>query len=345
MMRKKGQAVISNQAVFLARIGELLKEGYTFPESITLILPHHTVEYEETIKKIDDAFKRGLGASAVLESLGFSHTILLSVMIAEKNGPLGEVLNSLSSQLKKIEEAKKKLKNMLAYPIALFVFISALLIGFRNFFLPNMQALSQTRQADGTLLNKILPNVVAMLPDIIVGIIVCCIGIVFCSLLFYRRHSPEEKIKFINRFPFIRNWIFQWKSQRFARELGSLLESGISIQDALEVLVDQKVDVLLSEIAKQVRHHLIYGEPFHSAVALTDGLTKEFSSFAKHGEASGHLAKELLIYSVHLEESLHEKMTKGLALLQPALFSLIAICILAAYLALLLPVYQMLDTI
>lgn len=345
MKRKNKKIIISNRPVFLARIGELLKEGYTFPESITLILPHHTDEYEEVMKKIDDAFKRGLGASAVLESLGFSHTILLSIMIAEKNGHLVDVLNSLSTQLKKIEEAKKKLKNMLAYPVVLFIFISGLLVGFRNFFLPNMQAMSSARQSDASLLSTVLPTVVAMLPDIIIGIIICCIGIVFGAIFFYRRHSPEDKIKFINRLPLIRKWIFQWKSQRFARELGSLLESGISIQDALDVLIGQHVDVLLSEIAKQVRQHLVYGEPFHEAVALTDGLTKEFSSFAKHGEASGHLAKELLIYSVHLEESLHSKMTKGLALLQPALFSIIAICILAAYLALLLPIYQMLDTI
>ena len=38
-------------------------------------------------------------------------------------------------------------------------------------------------------------------------------------------------------------------------------------------------------------------------------------------------------------------LAKGLAVLQPALFSLIAICILAAYIALLLPVYGMIDKI
>lgn len=297
------------------------------------------------IKEVDGAFKRGLGASAILEKLGFSQTILLSIMIAEKNGHLVDVLSSLSTQLEQIESAKKKLKNILAYPIVLFFFIGGLLIGFRHFFLPNMQALSVTRQADPSFISTWLPNIVSMLPDLIIGIVICSIAFVFGTVFFYERHSPERKLKFISRLPIIRKWVFQWKSQRFARELGSLLESGISIQDALEILVSQHVDVLLSEIAKQVRTYLIYGEPFHEAVALTEGLTKEFSSFAKHGEASGYLAKELLIYSAHLETSLHEKMTKNLALLQPALFSLIALCILAAYLALLLPIYQMLDTI
>lgn len=336
---------IVNRPVFLARTGELLQEGYTFPEAISLILPHHTADYEEVMEKIDEVFKRGLGASAVLERLGFSDTILLSVMIAEKNGRLEEVLGSLSAQLVKVEEAKKKFKNILAYPIVLFLFIGGLLIGFRHFFLPNMKALSVTREVESSFLSTILPTMVTMLPDIILGMLICSVGFVFGTLLLYRKCSPKNKIKFIHRLPIVRKWVFQWESQKFARELGSLLESGISIQDSLEILAGQHVDVLLSEIAKQVREHLIYGEPFYAAIGLTDGLTSEFSSFAKHGEASGHLAKELLIYSAHLEEGLHEKLSKSLSLLQPTLFSLIALCILAAYLALLLPIYNMLDTI
>lgn len=344
-LKNEQKIIVENRPVFLARIGELLQEGYTFPEAIYLILPHHTADYEEVMEKMDEVFKRGLGASAVLERLGFPNTILLSVMIAEKNGRLEDVLASLSAQLVKVETAKKKFRNILAYPLVLFIFIGGLLVGFRHFFLPNMKALSISREADSSFLSTILPNLVTMLPDLFIGMFICSIGFALGTFLLYRKCTPKNKIKFINRLPVVRKWIFQWESQRFARELGSLLESGISIQDSLEVLVGQHVDVLLSEIAKQVREHLIYGEPFHAAIALTDGLTSEFSSFAKHGEASGHLAKELLIYSAHLEETLHDKMSKRLSLLQPMLFGLIALCILAAYLALLLPIYNMLDTI
>lgn len=345
MSRRERKIIINNRPVFLARLAELLHEGYTFSESINLILPHHTKAYLEVLKEVDDAFKEGLGASSVLEKLGFSQTILLSMMIAERNGQLVQVLHSSAERLIKIEEAKKRFKNIVAYPIALFIFISSLLIGFRYFFLPNMEALSHSRQAEGVFVNTLLPNIVSMLPDFIIGTTVLLGIIVIVTLHLYRKQLPENKIRFIKRFPYIGRLVFQWKSQRFSGELGSLLESGIVIQDALDVLANQSVDVLLSEISKSVKKHLVYGEPFHEAVGLTDGLTKEFSSFAKHGEASGHLAKELLIYSTHLEETLYGKMMKGLSLLQPALFSLIALCILAAYLALLLPIYQMIDTI
>lgn len=146
------------------------------------------------MKEVDDAFKRGLGASAVLEKLGFSQTILLSVMIAERNGQLVDVLASLSVQLEKVENAKKKVKSILAYPILLFVFIGGLLIGFRHFFLPNMQALSYTRQASPSLVNMLLPKLVSMLPDFIIVTILVGIGLVMGTFFFYQKNRLKKKL-------------------------------------------------------------------------------------------------------------------------------------------------------
>lgn len=345
MKKSEKKIGIQSKPVFLARTAELLTEGYTFSQAVYLILPHHTTHYEALNAEIEQLFKKGLGATPVLQRLGFSESVLLSTMIAEKNGHLAEVFISLAAQLESIEKAKKKFRNLLAYPMTLFVFISGLLMLFRQFFLPNMRSLSVNRQAEGFAFSDRLPNLVAMLPDLMIGGAILITLIIGLALYYYRGRSPERKISFIKQLPMINTWIFQWKSQHFARELGSLLDSGISMQDALDVLIEQRVDPLLGEIAARIKEHLIYGEPFHAAVALTDGLTKEFSSFAKHGEASGHLAKELLIYSKHLEETIERKTMKGLSLLQPILFSLIALCIMAAYIALLLPVYNMLDTI
>jgi competence protein ComGB len=131
----------------------------------------------------------------------------------------------------------------------------------------------------------------------------------------------------------------------FASEIGSLLQSGLAIQDALEVLVKQKVNLVLSEVALSIKGHVIYGENFETAIQLTGALRKELSAYAKHGSDTGHLAKELLLFSENLHEMIEEEIGKWLALLQPLLFVILSVCILAAYLALLLPVYGMFDNL
>ena len=302
-------------------------------------------DYKSLLERIESDFRDGETVTHILSRLDFSSSILLPVIIAERDGRLAETLVSMAGRLEKNEEAKKKLKGLLAYPAGLFIFISILLLGFRKYFLPNIELLASSKASGESDFVQTLPNLVARTPDVILGISILFMCLFFGCTIFYKRLPPPKKIKFFITIPFLGHLFTMWKTRLFASELGSLLLSGLSIQDSLDVLINQNLDPVLSEIANEIKNSVIYGEPFDKAVAITDGLTKQFSAFVEHGTNSGHLPKELIIYSEYLENKLNKLLSKGLAILQPVLFSIIAICILAAYIALLLPMYGMIDNI
>lgn len=335
--------ILRHPSAFLARLSILLNEGYTFYDAIYLLLPHHLIEYEAMLNEIEGDFRGGLSATEILQRLGYSKSVLLPVVIAEKEGSLAKSLTALADRLDKKERAKKKVQTLLAYPAVLFVFMTALLIVFRSFFLPNMKNLIQSRPSTDTSFLTLLPTIVAKLPDIIIGFSILLLLLFVAGLFYYRKLSALKRIHFFTRIPIAGNLFLMSKTRLFASEIGSLLDSGFALQDGLAILMEQELDSVLGEIATTVQEQVKYGEPFHLAVSMTDGLTKQLQSFAEHGENSGHLSKELLIYSEHLDDEMNRRMEKGLALIQPLLFSLVAICILAAYLALILPIYGMLD--
>jgi competence protein ComGB len=345
MHELKKKIKLKNRSEFLSRLAVLLKEGYTFYDSVSLLLPHHVDDYRLLLTKIESDFRDGETVTHILSRLEFSSSILLPVVIAERDGRLAETLSSMAVRMEKTEEAKKKLKGLLAYPAGLFIFISILLLGFRKFFLPNIELLASSRSNGDSGFVQSLPTLVAKTPDIILGIGILLTCFLVGCMIFYKKLPPAKKIKFFIAIPFLGNIFTMWKTRLFSSELGSLLLSGLSMQDSLDILINQNLDPVLSEIANEIKKSVIYGEPFDKAVAITDGLTKQFSSFVEHGTNSGHLPKELIIYSEYLENKISDLLTKGLAILQPLLFSLIAICILAAYIALLLPMYGMIDKI
>ena len=336
---------LKNKPQFLARLSVLLFEGYTFHEGLTLLLPHHLKEFEAVLKEIELDLREGHGVPHILKSIGFSSSALLPIVIAEMDGHLAKALSGVATRLKKREDAQTKLKKLLIYPSVLFVFITTLLLAFRNFFLPNMQSLSiSSKGMDGGLISN-LPLAMSKIPDLIIGIIaVFLLGGLLCAVV-YKKLTPTNKIRFASYVPIIRKLFFMWKTRAFASELGSLLQSGLSMQASLDVLVNQNLDSVLRNIALDIREHIRFGESFHDAAKMTNGLTKQFSSFVEHGAQSGHLPKELIIYSEHLDELIESKLSTYLSMLQPMLFALIAICILAAYVALLLPIYGMMDNV
>ena len=168
-VNRKKKMLLLHRSAFLKRLSILLEEGYPLRDALYLLLPHHLKEYNFVLEEIDEKFRSGYGVTEILSYLGFSSESLLPVVIAEVDGRLSDALNGMAIRLKKSDEAQKKIKRLLAYPTILFIFITLLLLAFRKFFLPNMEALAASRTDEGNGFLSALPMLVARLPDLIFG--------------------------------------------------------------------------------------------------------------------------------------------------------------------------------
>ncbi|MBD7906815.1 competence type IV pilus assembly protein ComGB [Sporosarcina gallistercoris] len=333
--------VLTDKPMFLMRASELLKEGYTIHECFSLLLPHHSANSLSLITKVEDIFREGANVSEVLRALGFPDRILLSIELSENDGRLAEALNGASIRLKAAEERKQKFIQAATYPVVLMFAMGLLLIAFKIYFLPNFETLATSRSTTTQGVEKYLPRIVAKAPDFLLAVFGAG-GLLFVIGKFcLRRLHPEAKIKKLLKIPIVGDMYSNVWTRLFASETGNLLGAGNSIQEAMLILMKQKTDPILAQVALSIHEEASKGEPFHIAIDFTDGLTRDLSFFAKHGSDSGHLAKELLLYSEQLGNEIDRKVNRMMAMLQPILFVILAVCIIAAYLALLLPVYGM----
>ncbi|WP_158233738.1 competence type IV pilus assembly protein ComGB [Sporosarcina sp. P3] len=332
-------------AEFLVRLSALLQEGYTFHEGLILILPYHTKEFEEKLRQVEDELKMGYGVSHILKSLGFRKSMMLPIIIAEVDGNLIRALKEVADRVNRKTEKQKQIRKLLAYPSVLFSFLLILLIAFRQFFLPNFEALTVIRANNESGIVQFLPKLVSSIPDLLLtASIIFVVGFLLVRM-WLKRLSSLEVLHYVLKVPGINTFYSEMKTRDFANELGSLLQSGLSMQSALAVLSEQTEDPILSVITNELSGHVMYGESLHEAIHLTDGLSSRLADFAKHGANTGYLPKELLLYGEHTNEQLEEKINQWLSILQPALFGVLAVCILLSYLSILLPVYKMIDSI
>ena len=84
----------------------------------------------------------------------------------------------------------------------------------------------------------------------------CCITILFDEKKLQIRLSIYEKI------PVINSWNRLILTRTFSREIGGLLESGMSLQQAFDAIIAQKEHKVLQFIAKQMREKIVHGESF-----------------------------------------------------------------------------------
>ncbi|WP_161946752.1 competence type IV pilus assembly protein ComGB [Ureibacillus xyleni] len=327
---------------FLYRLSTLLEEGYTFSDSITMLLPFHTekVDYWRTI--IQEKLRNGEDVSDILQCFSIPNYYLIAIKIAEENGDMGRALKNIAMQIEFNENMQKKLIKLLSYPFVLIVILTGVFISFRTYFLPNIEGIIDSRSQESTSTIG-LSSIFLHLPDyLILTLFLIFVGLVIC-LFYFRRQDVRRRLQLLLKIPIVNYFYKLFITRELSRTLGSLLVSGFSLQQALNILQQQQLNKLLAYVSSEIEKHIIYGDSLSHCISIMSWFFPKFEDFIKHGEKNGHLGRELLIYCDLLDEKLQTIIKTGLSIVQPLLFIIIAICIIAAYLSVLLPMYEIIE--
>lgn len=328
---------------FLQRLAVLLKEGYLLPTALALLLPIHCKQMDAADAGITAILKSGGNASELLKFLGFKDGVLFPVEIADHHGRLPSSLESIAKSYGRTEQVRIKLKNILIYPVSLLGFTSLLFLFFRMNYIPNLAELMASLQSDEG--NTGVPAYLLKLPDLFIAAMVFCLTAAAIFMNVLRTQPVSRQVRWLLRIPVVRRYIRLYWSHLLARELGTLVHSGISLQESLRVLREQNHHKVIRAIAEAAESEIILGQSMSTAVERLGILSQDMPAFLRHGELTGYLGKELILYSDVQMEQIEQLTQKWLKIIQPTFFMIIAACIVAAYLAILLPMYNLVHTI
>ncbi|MEK5232484.1 competence type IV pilus assembly protein ComGB [Lysinibacillus sp. FSL K6-0232] len=336
---------LREQAQFFNRLCVLMQEGYLFPQALAMLLPHHIESHQDVQRQIDDKLRQGVGVAGILETLQLSKQHLVAITVAENNGHMIEALEGIAKQLAVNEQTKKKLLKLLAYPIALTFFLLLLFFVFRTVFLPNIEKMTTSRTVESEPAAVALSNLLLHVPDVVIVVILLTLCLIGLCRLILTRQPIAKQLTILLKIPFLQRYFRLTLTRQFAAYLGSLLQSGFSLQASLQILEEQQLQPFLQNLSQRIKERVIFGESLAQAVMMLAVFQKDFPIFIEHGEQSGYLGKELVLYSELLMDKQEHLLQKMLSLVQPSFFILIALCIVAAYMSLLLPIYHMIEIV
>lgn len=343
LLTKSKRIPIRRREHFLSRLAVLMKEGYLLPTALSLLLPLHTNKVQEALEGVTGILKGGGNAAELLKFLGFKEQVLFPVEIAEYHGNLADSIGSIAKSFERTELVQKKLKNILIYPVSLLIFTSVLFLFFRTNYVPNLAELMNSLQSGDEASG--MPAYLLKLPDYFIGLFAFIAVSVYLFLWLLKKQKVKKQIKWLLAIPIVRNFMRLYWSHLFSKELGTLLHSGISLQEALHLLQKQNYHAVIQFMAMTAHEEVILGVPLSTAMARNSFFAGDMASFAQHGELTGYLGKELILYSEVLIERIEQQTQAWLRIIQPSFFLMIAVCIVGAYLAILLPMYNLVNTI
>ncbi len=264
------------------------------------------------------------------------------VRAGEVSGQLGLVLNRLAGLLEKDQETQLRIRSSLAYPI--FVLAVGVLSVFvlLTFVIPRLTVIFEDFNQQLPL-----PTVILMRTSDFFARFWWLIGVIAAvAFVYFRRWSLTEKAKIwiatkqLNT-PILGDFILEVEVGRFSRTMGTLVESGVVIIDALHSVLPLLENEVLRQEMKEAIDEVTHGSSLAAALRKSPFFPEAAVNMIAVGEETGRLEKGLFKLADSLERQADATAKTMVSLVGPAFLVIVVGLIGAAVISMLLPIFKM----
>lgn len=342
---KRHKWSVNEQASFLKRTGELLARGYPIAEAIESISLHLPSYRKEELNDCLIELRKGLAFHDILENLGFHKDLIGYVYFAEQHGSFAEALLEGSGLALIKDKDVRKLLKLLQYPMLLIFITGILFIFVENTLLPRFTILFKSMGLEANFFTKVIYLFGQYFPVAIICLLAFLLFLAGYYFLIFQKISILQQRSQLVRIPIAGRILKLLFTHYFSVQLSFLLSGGISVSEALILFENNLKQPFYSQLGKEIKLKLVSGEKLETILSTFPFFEKELSVIVKHGQENGKLEQELLFFSQHCVANIEEKLEGSSKFIQPILYLFIAFLVVSMYLAILLPMFHLMDGI
>ncbi|MEO6870783.1 MAG: type II secretion system F family protein [Chthoniobacterales bacterium] len=335
----------SQLLVFTEQLGHLLQAGMTLDESLGILekrLKHPRLQ--QMTHALHQALVDGRSFSQALRDFPrvFSPLYVNMVGAGEASGALPEILTRVVQHLMQEKNLRDRVAQALIYPAFLAFAGAVLIIIFITFMVP--QLTNFMSQNGGVL--PLPTRILLETNHLIVSYWWLFILIVVAGMAGFRAFVRSEE----GRLTWDRFRLYvpgyggikrhQYYAQ-FSRTLGTLMENGIPLLKALDLVTEIAANKYLEKKLRDVRRSVIDGANLSSALAAEKLFPELFTDMMAVGEQTGHFARTMQTIADVYERELDRTVQIISALIPPVIIVFIAVIVGFVVYSILSAVFEM----
>jgi type IV pilus assembly protein PilC len=271
---------------------------------------------------------------------------LFTNMIAagEAGGILDTILKRLAVYIEKAVKLKSQVQSAMIYPVAVIV-IAAVVVGVILWkVIPTFANLFAGLGAELPLPTRIViwlsNSLVRFMPFIIVGII----AFVFGFRQYYMTPAGRKVIDaIVLKLPILGNLMRKIAVARFCRTLSTLLASGVSILEALDITARTSGNAIVEEAILTTRKSIERGETIAQPLRDTKVFPPMVVQMIGVGEATGALDTMLGKIADFYEEEVDVAVAGLLTLMEPVMIAFLGGVVGGIVIAMYLPIFSLIS--
>lgn len=312
--------------IFTRELSTMIDAGVPLPRGLSTLADQTENKYfKEVIMGINRDIESGVplaDAMAKYPNL-FSNVYVNMIRAGEAGGILDDILKRLATQVEKDAAIRQKIHSAMAYPIVILTVTIIAFFGIMIFIMPKIAKIINDLGGPGAQLpvySRVMLGTSAFVQKNIIFILIFSVVTSWA----FRRYIKTEKGKYrwhkiLLKVPILGKIVAKIAIARFSRTFASLMGSGVSVLESLEVtskaVGNRVIQKELMDVAQAVKN----GQPLGKQLSVAPFFPPIVGQMMSVGEETGKIDQILLKVADFYEEEVDAVIDSLASIIEPVM--------------------------
>jgi type IV pilus assembly protein PilC len=276
----------------------------------------------------------------------FTQLYVNMVAAGEAGGILDTILLRLAVFLEKADALKRKIKGAMIYPaVIMFVAVGAV-VTLLLFVIPTFQAMFESAGIPLPGATQFVIDASAIMQNRWYAFVLAIVGTVLLLRQYYKTSNGELVLdRVMLNLPILGNLQRKASIARFTRTLGTLVSSGVSILDGLEITARTAGNRVLHDAIMESRTSIAGGETISEPLKKSGVFPPMVVQMINVGEQTGGLDEMLTKIADFYDEEVDAAVEALLSALEPIMIIFLGAVVGGMIVAMYLPIFDMINVV
>lgn len=340
-----GRVGAKDRIIFTRQLSTLINAGLPLTQSLRTV--HEQISNKVLKNVVAEIVSSVEGGQSLSQAFGahpqiFSNIYVSLVAAGEASGSLDKALERIAFQQEKDAAILSKIRSALVYPVIVLGVIMAVLVFMLTTVLPQVGGLYKDLHKDLPFLTAILITISNFILNFWWLTLLVAIAAVFGIRAWIKTEAGRSILdNFKLHMPLFGKIFRKVYMARFSRTLGTMLNSGIPMLEALRIVKDSIGNVHVEKTLLQAMSGVKGGKALSSTLENQDTFLQLVPQMIKIGEQSGAIDSMLDRVASYFEDEVDEEVKNLSTTIEPLMMVILGVVVGGVIAAILLPVYSL----
>lgn len=335
----------SDIILFCRQFSTMIDAGLPIIQCLDIL---HSQQENATFKKMLKEIKANVeGGQTFAEALRkypkqFDALFVNMIAAGEAGGILDTILRRLSAYMEKAAKLKAQIKGAMTYPIVTLVIAAVVVAVIMVFVIPVFEEMFAGLGGALPIPTQIAVNMSRFIKGNIHFIIGGIVAFIFIAKRVYNTEKGRVIIDDISlKLPVFGSLIRKAAVSKFTRTTGTMLSSGVSILDSLEIVAKTAGNKTIEKAVYETRAAIAEGRTMSDPLAESGVFPSMVCQMIAVGESTGALDEMLGKIADFYDEEVDQAVENMTALIEPFMLVFLGVVIGGLVIAMYLPIFKM----